>query len=91
MEMSITQIRNTIRAFALENNYHFYDIKQHTGWLRNIIIRICTTGELMVNICFGYEDEDERKKLLDHLLQQVLAITPYCTPSIQNGMTVFMI
>ena len=51
------KIRNSIRSFALENNYSYYDIKQHTGWLRNIIIRFCHTGELMVNICLGYEDE----------------------------------
>ena len=68
-------IRNTVRDFAKENNYTYYDIKQHTGWLRNIIIRNCTTGELMVNICLGYEDETETKKLLDHLLQQVPSIT----------------
>jgi 23S rRNA (uracil1939-C5)-methyltransferase len=68
-------IRNTIRDFAKENNYTFYDIKQHTGWLRNIIIRYCTTGELMVNICFGYEEKEETKKLLDHLLQKVPSIT----------------
>ncbi|MES2430328.1 MAG: 23S rRNA (uracil(1939)-C(5))-methyltransferase RlmD [Bacteroidota bacterium] len=68
-------IRNTIRAFAKENNYSFYDIRQHTGWLRNIIIRLCSTGELMVNVCIGYEDETETKKLLDHLLQKFPAIT----------------
>ncbi|MBI3883161.1 MAG: 23S rRNA (uracil(1939)-C(5))-methyltransferase RlmD [Sphingobacteriales bacterium] len=69
------QIRNSIRKFVKENNYSFYDIKQHTGWLRNIIIRYCTTGELMVNICLGYEDETETKRLLDNLLQQVPSIT----------------
>ncbi len=68
-------IRNSIRDFAKENNYSFYDIKQHSGWLRNIIIRYCTTGELMVNICLGYEEETERKKLLDFLLQKIPAIT----------------
>ena len=69
------KIRNSIRSFALENNYSYYDIKQHTGWLRNIIIRYCHTGELMVNICLGYEDESATKKLLDFLLQQVPSIT----------------
>ena len=69
------QIRNSIRSFALENNYSYYDIKQHTGWLRNIIIRYCHTGELMVNICLGYEDEAATKNLLDYLLQQVPSIT----------------
>jgi 23S rRNA (uracil1939-C5)-methyltransferase len=68
-------IRNSIRSFALENNYSYYDIKQHTGWLRNIIIRYCATGELMVNICLGYEDELETKRLLDYVLQQVPFIT----------------
>ncbi len=68
-------IRNTVRDFAKANNYSLYDIKQHTGWLRNIIIRYCTTGQLMVNIVFNYDDEAERKKLLDHLLKEVPQIT----------------
>jgi len=75
MEEANNTIRNKIRGFALENNYSYYDIKQHTGWLRNIIIRYCTTGELMVNICLGYEDEVETKRLLDFVLQEVPAIT----------------
>ncbi len=69
------RIRNTIRSFALENNFLFYDIREHTGWQRNIIIRLCTTGELMVNICLNHDEETDRKKLFDHLLQQVPEIT----------------
>lgn len=69
------RIRNTIRSFALEHHFSFYDIRQHTGWLRNIIIRLCTTGELMVNICLNYDAEEDRKKLFDHLLKQVPEIT----------------
>ena len=69
------KIRNTIRACALENNFTFYDIRQHTGWLRNIIIRLCTTGELMVNICLNYDEETDRRTLFDHLLKQVPEIT----------------
>jgi 23S rRNA (uracil1939-C5)-methyltransferase len=68
-------IRNTTRDFALQNGFSFYDVRQHTGWLRNIVIRYCTTGELMVNMVLNYEDETARKKLLDHLLQQVPSIT----------------
>jgi 23S rRNA (uracil1939-C5)-methyltransferase len=69
------RIRNTVRDFAKASNYSFYDIKQHTGWLRNLIIRYCTTGQLMVNIVFNYDDETERKKLLEHLLSNVPQIT----------------
>ncbi len=69
------RIRNSIRDFAAAEGYSFYDIKNHTGWLRNIIIRYCRTGELMVNICLGYEDEAETKKLLDEVLAKVPSIT----------------
>ena len=68
-------IRNTLRDFSLANKYPFYDIKEHKGWLRNIIIRHCTTGELMVNLVFGYDDKNEREKITNHLLQQVPSIT----------------
>ena len=68
-------IRNTVRDFAASNNLAFYDIREHTGWLRNIIIRFTTTGELMVNIVINNEDETNRIALLDHLLAKVPAIT----------------
>lgn len=69
------QIRNTIRDFAIERGFEFYDIRNHTGWLRNIILRYTTTGELMVNLCINHEAESDRKALLDHLLSQVPSIT----------------
>jgi 23S rRNA (uracil1939-C5)-methyltransferase len=68
-------IRNTLRDYSVAQNYTYYDARQHTGWLRNIIIRYCTTGQLMVNIVFNYDDEVERNNLLHHLLQQVPKIT----------------
>src|SRR5450432_4030416 len=68
-------IRNILREFSLANKYTFYDIKEHNGWLRNVVIRNCTTGELMVNLVFGYEDPIEREKITRHLLQQVPSIT----------------
>ncbi|MEO6584055.1 MAG: 23S rRNA (uracil(1939)-C(5))-methyltransferase RlmD [Ferruginibacter sp.] len=69
------KIRNTTRDFARQHNFSYYDIREHTGWLRNIIIRYATTGELMVNVCINYEDENNLKLLLDHLLKEVPQIT----------------
>ena len=69
------RIRNSVRAIAVENNFSYYDIKAHTGWLRNIILRFTTTGGLMVNLCINYEDEANRKILLDALLIAVPEIT----------------
>jgi 23S rRNA (uracil1939-C5)-methyltransferase len=69
------RIRNTMREIAEENDYPFYDIRLHTGWLRNLIIRYCTTGELMVNLCIHYEDVENTKKIMDALLAAVPEIT----------------
>lgn len=69
------EIRNCIRDYAIANNLSYYDIKEHTGWLRNIILRYCTTGELMVNLIFGHENEEDRIKLCNYLLEKVPQIT----------------
>ena len=69
------RIRNTMREIATKNNYPFYDIKEHTGWLRNLIIRYCTTGELMVNLCINYEDEFNTKIIMEGLQAAVPDIT----------------
>ena len=68
-------IRNTLRDFSISNGYSYYDIKEHKGWLRNIIIRTSTTGQLMANLVFGYDDKTEREKICNHLLEKVLSIT----------------
>lgn len=69
------KIRNTVREFALKKGYSFYDHRAQTGWLRNLIIRTTTTGEVMVILCLHHEDEPERKLLLDYLLQEIPEIT----------------
>ena len=68
-------IRLAVKKFAKENDYTFYDIRNHVGFLRTMQVRLCTTGELMVNIVFGEENKSNRKALLDHILQQFPAIT----------------
>jgi 23S rRNA (uracil1939-C5)-methyltransferase len=68
-------IRLAVKEFAIGNRYPFYDVKTHQGFMRNIQLRICTTGEVMVNVVFGYPDEKKIKNLLDHLLQKFPAIT----------------
>ena len=68
-------IRKTITDFARKNDYSFYDHKLHTGFLRNVLLRICTTGEVMVNMVMGEDDEVKRNLLLDHLLKEIPGIT----------------
>ena len=75
MEDVNNTIRNTLRGFAEKNNYSYYDIKEHKGFLRNIVIRNCSTKELMVNLIFGYDDKKEIENISNYLLEKVPAIT----------------
>ena len=68
-------IRKAVAKFAIDRQIPFYNIRNHEGWLRNMFIRNTTTGELMVNIVLGYEDDENRILLLDQLLQQFPQIT----------------
>jgi len=68
-------IRLAIKEFARQHDYSFYDIRNHVGLLRTMQVRLCETGELMVNIVFGENDEEKIKALLDHLLEKFPEIT----------------
>jgi 23S rRNA (uracil1939-C5)-methyltransferase len=74
-EEPTNQLRLAVRDFALDRNLSFYDIKSHQGWLRTMQVRICTTGEVMVNIVFGHEDGPAREALQEHILRQFPQLT----------------
>ena len=68
-------IRKAVAQYAIDHQLPFYNIRLHEGWLRNMFVRNTTTGELMINLVLGYEDETHRKQLLDQLLDQFPQIT----------------
>lgn len=68
-------IRKALSEFARKNNYSFYDYKLHTGFMRSVLLRICTTGEVMVNIVLGEDNKAKRDAILDHLVKTVHGIT----------------
>ena len=67
-------IRLAIKDFALSQDWGFYDIRMHTGFMRNVQLRLCRSGELMVNVVFA-TDEEKRSLLLDHLVEKFPEIT----------------
>jgi 23S rRNA (uracil1939-C5)-methyltransferase len=69
------EIRNALREFAWKKELSFYDYREHRGLLRNLQFRICTTGEVMVNVVFGEDNEGKRNEVLDFLKQQFPQIT----------------
>jgi 23S rRNA (uracil1939-C5)-methyltransferase len=69
------QLRLAIRDFAIQQKFPFYDIKQHSGWLRTMQVRVCTTGEVMLNVVVGYEDREKIEMLCRHLLEKFPSLT----------------
>lgn len=69
------EIRNSIREYALKNNLAFFDLRNQEGFLRNIIIRTKTTGEVMLIVAFFKEDKEEREKLLKYISEKFPQIT----------------
>ena len=46
-------IRNAVYEYAIEHSLSFFDLRQQTGLLRDIIIRCSNNGEWMVIVQFG--------------------------------------
>ena len=60
------RIRLAVRDYALAHGLPFYDIRNHTGCLRNLIIRNTATGQWMVVLVIA-EYHPGWKELLQHL------------------------
>jgi len=69
------KIRNRVREYTLAHNLQYYSMKEQQGFMRNLIVRTSSTGETMVIVIFGREDEKERRALLDFLISEFPEIT----------------
>ena len=68
-------VRLAVRKFCLENGYEFYDHRQHSGYMRNLIVRTASTGETMAIVVFAREDKEKQEALLAHIAEQFPEIT----------------
>lgn len=64
-----------LREYSKANNLSYHDIKNHTGWLRNVTIRVTTTDEVLINLVVHHEDEPARIAILEHIKANVPGIT----------------
>ena len=60
-------IRIAVKAFAVEHALSFFDLRKQEGFLRNLIIRTSSTGDLMIIVVFFYEDVALRESLLQYI------------------------
>ena len=68
-------IRTAIKEFSLAKEYSFYNPRSHSGWLRTMMIRITSVGEIMLVIQFLEEHKEHRETLLNYLLEQFPMLT----------------
>lgn len=68
-------IRNAVKKYAIDNGLEFFNLREQTGFLRNLIIRNTLKGELMVIVVFFSEDSEKRLGLLDFLASEFREIT----------------
>jgi 23S rRNA (uracil1939-C5)-methyltransferase len=72
------KIRNSLYTFALNNNISFFNLKVQSGLLRNLVVRISNTNQLMVIVIFNShskEDEINQIKILEFLNNNFPQIT----------------
>lgn len=72
------KIRNAIKEYALTHDYSFFDIREHEGMLRTLIIRTSSTGEVMVILSCQIKS-DKEKQLFDDLLHYLSETFPEIT------------
>lgn len=70
-------IRNLIRDIAKSNGYTFYDVKNHEGFLRNLIVRTSSLGQSMVILIVGEERPDDLQTIYSRLMESYPQLTTF--------------
>ena len=63
-------IRDAVRRYAHKNCLRFFNPRQQTGFLRNLIIRNSGDGKVMVIVVFFHDEPERRNALLDSLASE---------------------
>ena len=68
-------IRLFIKRFCLDHGYEFYNIRENRGYFRNMFVRTTEAGQVMLIVCFAYEDKARREALLNAVADAFPQIT----------------
>lgn len=69
------EIRLSVMAYARKNNITFFDLVSQTGYLRNLIIRTASTGQLMVILQVTGDDQKTLTGIMEYLKEKFPSIT----------------
>ncbi len=68
-------IRNAVREYAHKDKMTFFNLREQSGFLRNLVIRNTLSGDVMAIFVFFYDDEKRREGLLDFIAGKFPEIT----------------
>ncbi|MDQ3018167.1 MAG: 23S rRNA (uracil(1939)-C(5))-methyltransferase RlmD [Bacteroidota bacterium] len=60
-------IRQYIKAMCRDNGWSFFNLKHKTGFIRNVIVRITISGDVLIVLVAGEDDPEKIKMLVDGL------------------------
>lgn len=69
------RIRLFIKDYGKRHDLEFYDLRENRGFLRTLMIRIASTGEVMVVMSLGADDPEAISSLMSALEQEFPEIT----------------
>ena len=69
------RIRLFVKNFGKEKGYSFYDLRAQQGFLRTLMIRIASTGEVMVVMVVGENDSEKLQSLMNAIKNEFPEIT----------------
>lgn len=80
------EIRLAVRAYGLMHRLPFYDLRNHVGYLRNLIIRNTSLHDLMVIMVVAEKNDERLFPLLEHIKNTFPEITSlyYCVNQKNN-------
>ena len=66
------RIRLFMKDYALSHGLEFYNIRENTGFLRTMVVRSNTAGDIMLTVVFAFEDHS----LMDPFLSSIYEAFP---------------
>ncbi len=69
------RIRLFIRQYTLSKGYAFYDIKAQQGFMRTLMVRIASTGEVMLIVVFAQDDKEKIEDVMSAVAAEFPQIT----------------
>lgn len=69
------KIRLFIKDYAIKNNISFFNLREQTGLLRNMVVRTTTTNEVMLIMVFSSDEPEIIENLMNSVAEQFPEIT----------------